>query len=472
MESAAVPATILVIEDIASERAALKEFLESEGYEVQAAADGESALALLQEQAFDLVLTDLELPGLGGMEILQFVIKHRPACPCIILTGYGTIPNSVAAMRLGAYDYLTKGVDPAEFRLVVARALEHQKLKRENLLLRKQLNKRYGLGKMVGSSEAITQVFDLIRKVADTGSTVLLLGESGTGKELIAHAIHYNSARADGPFIPVNCAAIPEELLESELFGHERGAFTHAVRTRIGRFEQANGGTVFLDEIAEMSPALQVKILRVLQDYSFERIGGLKTIRVDIRVIAATNQNLEELVRTGGFRGDLFYRLNVIPINIPPLRERGSDIPLLARHFLEDFCRRRKIPLKRLAPDALDLLQRYAWPGNVRELENLMERLVVLTEGEVLEAADLPEKLRRREGAPALAPELPLAGVNLTAAVQEFERDLILRALEASHWVKSRAAALLKLNRTTLLEKMKKQNISFAPVPSETADSE
>ena len=261
------------------------------------------------------------------MEVLKYLMQHQPDCPCIIITGYGTITNAVAAMRQGAYDYLTKPVDPTELRLVVARALEHRRLKWENLQLKKQLHRRYGFANMVGTSEAITRVFDLIRKVADTDSTVLILGESGTGKELIAHALHYNSSRRDGPLIPVNCAAIPEELLESELFGHERGAFTDAVRTRIGRFELANGGTIFLDEIAEMSPSLQVKILRVLQDHSFERIGGIKTIRVDIRVIAATNQDLEELVRQNKFREDLFYRLNVIPIQVPPLRERARTSP-------------------------------------------------------------------------------------------------------------------------------------------------
>jgi transcriptional regulator with GAF, ATPase, and Fis domain len=316
----------------------------------------------------------------------------------------------------------------------------------------------------VGTSEGITRVFDLIRKVADTDSNVLILGESGTGKELIAHAIHYNSPRREGPLIPVNCAAIPEELLESELFGHERGAFTHAVRTRIGRFELANGGSIFLDEISEMSPALQVKILRVLQDHSFERIGGIKTIRVDIRVIAATNRDLEELVRQNRFREDLYYRLNVIPIRVPPLRERVSDIPLLTQHFLQTFSRTKKKPLKRLSPAAMDLIRQHPWPGNVRELENLMERLVILTEGEVIEVSDLPEKFQQLARSPQVKTrEFPERGILFTDEVQAFERDLILRALHQSNWVKSRAAQLLHLNRTTLLEKMKKQNIPSSP---------
>ncbi len=455
---------ILAIDDDPAVRQGLKEILEAEGHQVATAADGEAGLALLQDQAFDLVLTDLALPGLGGMDVLAYLVQERPRCPCIIITGFGTITNAVAAMRQGAYDYLTKPADATELRLVVARALEHTRLKRENVQLRKQLHRRYGFANMVGDSEAITRVFDLIRKVADTDSTVLLLGESGTGKELITHAIHFNSSRRDGPLIPVNCAAIPEELLESELFGHERGAFTHAVQTRIGRFEQADGGTIFLDEISEMSPGLQVKILRVLQDRSFERIGGVKTIRVDIRIIAATNRDLEELVHRNKFREDLFYRLNVIPIRVPPLREREGDILLLARHFLQECCRKQKKPLKRLSPAALDLLEQYPWPGNVRELENLMERLIILTEGELIDTADLPEKIQRLNlPAAESAADFPPRGIHLTAATQAFERGLILQALERSGWVKSRAAALLNLNRTTLLEKMKKQNIPATP---------
>jgi DNA-binding NtrC family response regulator len=453
-------AAILVVDDDPALLLSLSEILTAEGYAVTAAADGERALLCLKEQAFDLVLSDLALPGLDGLELLKYLCRERPGCPCIIITGYGSITNAVSAMRQGAYDYFTKPVDPTELRLVVARALEHRRLKWENLHLKRQLQRRYGFASMVGNSEAITRIFDLIGKVADTDSTVLLLGESGTGKELIARAIHYNSTRRDGPLIPVNCAAIPEELLESELFGHERGAFTHAVRTRIGRFEQASGGTIFLDEISEMSPGLQVKILRVLQDHSFERIGGLKTIRVDIRVIAATNRDLEELVHQNRFREDLFYRLNVIPIRVPPLRDRVTDIPLLLRHFLEEFIRSKKKPLKRFSPAALDLLQQHPWPGNVRELENLVERLVILTEGELIDVADLPERFQRLSLPAQEDPgELPAHGIHFADAVHAFERNLILKALRQTNWVKSKAAQLLNLNRTTLLEKIKKQNI-------------
>ncbi len=457
-------AAILVVDDDPALLQSLTEILQAEGYEVTTAADGEAAVLFLKDQPFDLVLSDLALPGLDGLELLKYLGREQPGCPCIIITGYGTITNAVTAMRQGAYDYFTKPVDPTELRLVVARALEHHHLKWENLHLKQQLHRRYGFANMVGHSDAITRVFELIRKVADTDSNVLILGESGTGKELIAHAIHYNSPRREGPLIPVNCAAIPESLLESELFGHERGAFTHAVRTRIGRFEQANAGTIFLDEISEMSPGLQVKILRVLQDHSFERIGGLKTIRVDIRVIAATNRDLEDLVRRNKFREDLFYRLNVIPIRVPPLRDRVPDIPLLLQHFLQFFSRTKKKPPKRLSLAAQDLLSQYPWPGNIRELENLMERLVILTEGEVIEVSDLPERFHRLILPPQEAPEgYPERGIYFTDVVQAFERNLILKALRQTNWVKSQAAQLLHLNRTTLLEKMKKQNIPAAP---------
>jgi DNA-binding NtrC family response regulator len=461
----ATRSAILLVEDDPSQRESLAGILRQEGYEVEAVADGEIGLARLRESPFDLVLTDLILPGLSGMDLLSHLVRHWPETKCIILTGFATVKNSVAAMRLGAYDYLQKPVDRQELTLLVRRALEHRRLQQENLRLKKQLCRRFGFANIIGASEPMQQVFELVRKVADSDSTVLILGESGTGKELIARALHYNSSRRHGPLIPVNCAAIPEELLESELFGHERGAFTHAVRTRIGRFEQANGGTIFLDEIADMSPTLQVKILRVLQDRAFERIGGVKTIRVDIRVIAATNRDLEALVTAGQFREDLFYRLNVIPVKIPPLRQRTADIPLLAAHFLSEFCRRRKQPLKRLSPEALELLLRYPWPGNVRELENLMERLVILCEGDIIRPGDLPERFQPLPPVhlPEPPPDFPPEGISLTEAVQDFERRLILKALEKSRWVKSKAAQLLHLNRTTLIEKMKKQKIAAPP---------
>ena len=457
-------AGILVVEDDRAQREALKEILQAEGYDLETAPDGETGLQRLQEQGFGLVLTDMALPGMNGLDILKFLVHRQPHCLCIIITGYATVKNSVDAMRQGAYDYLPKPVDPQELRLVVHRALDHQHLQKENLDLKKQLFKRFGFANIIGASEQIHQLFELIRKVADTDSTVLLLGESGTGKELIARAIHYNSHRRQGPLVPVNCAAIPEELLESELFGHERGAFTHAIRTRIGRFEQASGGTIFLDEVADMSPSLQVKLLRVLQDRSFERIGGVKSIKVDIRVIAATNQNLESLVSQSKFREDLYYRLKVIPLRVPPLRERVGDIPLLAAHFFQQFSKKKNKAPKRLSPAAMALLNRYSWPGNVRELENLMERLVILTEGDVLEVEDLPSRFQETLslGVGGESIDFSPEGLNLPQALHELERRLILKALDQSNSVKSRAAQLLNLNRTTLIEKMKKQQI-FAP---------
>jgi DNA-binding NtrC family response regulator len=456
-----VQAAILVIDDAEAVREDLQELLRSEGYEVETSENGEIALQMLQERSYDLILTDLSMPKVDGMDVLKYLVKHHPETHCIIITGYGTIANAVAAMRLGAYDYLTKPVEAGELLMVVSRALEHRRLVKENIQLKKQLRKKYGFDNIIGSSESICQVFDIIRKVADTDSTVLVLGESGTGKELVARAIHYNSDRKEGPLIPVNCAAIPEELLESELFGHERGAFTHAVRTRIGRFEQASGGTIFLDEVGDMSPILQVKILRVLQEHQFERIGGIKTIKVDIRVIAATNQDLEVLVEQGRFREDLYYRLHVIPIKIPPLRERSGDIPILVNHFLQEFSRKKKKTVPRVSSEVNRIFARYPWPGNVRELENLMERLVILAEGDIIEPDDLPERLLAlaMEGG-KMTLDIPEGGLPLNDAVLEFERQLILKALDKTGWVKNQAAQLLHLNRTTLIEKIKKQKIT------------
>ncbi|MBM4288596.1 MAG: sigma-54-dependent Fis family transcriptional regulator [Deltaproteobacteria bacterium] len=456
-------ASILVVDDASAVRENLSELLTEEGYEVDISADGTAALQLLQERAYDLVLTDLSMPGVDGMGVLSYLVNHFPETGCIIITGYGTIQNAVNAMRLGAYDYLCKPVESQELLVVVARALEHQRLRQENILLKKQLRKKFGFDNIIGASEPMCQVFDIIRKVADTDSTVLILGESGTGKELVARAIHYNGYRRGNPLIPVNCGAIPEDLLESELFGHERGAFTHAIRTRIGRFEQAHGGTIFLDEIGDMSPNLQVKILRVLQDHQFERIGGNKTLKVNIRVIAATNRDLQELVQNGRFREDLFYRLNVIPIRIPPLRERRADIPILVDHFIQDFSKKKKKPTPRLTPAAMSRLESYAWPGNVRELENLMERMVILSESEVIDVKDLPERFQlTSQETLRFNLEIPAGGLPLQKIVSDFERQLIIKALDQAGWVKNQAAQLLHLNRTTLVEKIKKQKITRA----------
>ncbi|MFZ7113277.1 MAG: sigma-54-dependent transcriptional regulator [Desulfatiglandales bacterium] len=451
---------VLVVDDEAKIRDYFTEFLQGNNYEVETAENGEIALGMLEQNVYDVVLIDLNMPKVDGMAVLRYIVDHHHDTVGIILTGYATIRNAVEAMKTGAYDYLAKPVKMEEVLMVIKRALEFRDLRRENFALKKQLKKKYKFENFVGDSPQMDKVFRIIEKVADTDSTVLILGESGTGKELVAKAIHYHSMRRDKPLIPVNCGAIPEELLESELFGHEKGAFTNAIRTRIGRFELADGGTIFLDEVAEMSPHLQVKLLRVLQEQEFERVGGTKTIKCDIRILAATNKDLEKLIDEGSFREDLYYRLKVIPVEIPPLRQRPSDIPLLVHHFLEAMSTVKKKRIKSVDRDVLNALSRYDWPGNVRELENIIERMVILSEGDQLTMDDLPEKISKRQSALTESHAfIPDEGFSLSHAMVEYERRLILNALEKSDWVKNRAAKLLNMNRTTLVEKIKKQGI-------------
>lgn len=451
---------ILIIDDSEDVCAHLAEYLMAEGFEVETSTDGAGGISQLESRSFDLVLTDLKMPDVDGMEVLRYLKEHAPESICIILTGYGTIKNAVEAMKAGAFDYLTKPVKLDEILITIQRALEHRNLKRENINLRNQLKKKYQFENIIGDGERIQKIFETIEKVADTDSTILILGESGTGKELIAKAIHYNSYRREGPFVPVNCAAIPSELLESELFGHEKGAFTNAIRTRIGRFELANGGTLFLDEIGDMSPNLQSKLLRVLQERQFDRVGGVKTIKIDIRVIAATHQNLKKAVEEARFREDLYYRLNVIPIEVPPLRKRATDIPLLVHHFIDQFNRSKKRKIQGIEPEAMKRLVQYQWPGNVRELENVIERVVILTNADNISLEDLPEKLQSlQETSQTMSMGIPEEGISLDSAVSEFEKALILQALNKTGWVKNKAAQLLNLNRTTLIEKIKRQNL-------------
>ncbi len=451
---------ILLIDDSPDILTPLAEYLKNEGYDVEASDDGERGISMIERKFYDLILTDLMMPNVDGMEVLKYVTKHSRESICIILTGYGTIKNAVEAVKLGAFDYLTKPVKMDDILITLKRAIEFRDLKRENLNLRNQLKKKYKFENIIGDSEKMRQIFETIEKVADTDSTILILGESGTGKELIAKAIHYNSYRLEGPFVPVNCAAIPSELLESELFGHEKGAFTNAIRTRIGRFELANRGTIFLDEIGDMSPNLQGKLLRVLQERQFERVGGVKTVKTDIRVIAATHQDLRVTVQQGNFRQDLYYRLNVIPIQVPPLRERKSDIPLLIHHFLDYFNRSKKRRIQGIDDEALSRLLEYHWPGNVRELENIIERIVILTSNERISVQDLPEKIQSfPQDEQPVQFEIPEEGISLDDAINEFEKRLILQALNKTGWIKNKAAQLLNLNRTTLLEKIKRQNL-------------
>lgn len=449
--------SILVIDDEEVLRKALNRFLSDQGYEVKAFGDWEGALSLLKERTFDLLLVDLMLPHISGVEVIRRSREIQPGLVSIVMTGYGTIPSAVEAIRSGAYHYVTKPFELEDIGALIAKALDHSRLREENRVLRRQLKEKYGFENIVGRSDRMKEIFQLVEKIADTDSTVLVLGESGTGKELVARAVHFRSRRAERPFVAVNCAAIPEGLLESELFGHVKGAFTGAIATRLGKFEEADRGTIFLDEIGDMSPPLQVKVLRVLQERSFQPVGSSKTREVDVRVIAATNQDLTRLVAENRFREDLFYRLNVIPVTLPPLRERIDDIPPLASHFLKKYNLENQKEVAGFSEGALELMRHYSWPGNVRELENTVERLVVLKGSGPVQEEDLPPALRHDRK--AWIPEglsFPEEGISFRDLVDHFESELIRRAMEKSGGNKNRAAQLLKLNRTTLIEKMKR----------------
>jgi len=455
-------AKILLVEDDLDVRKSIKLQLEEEGHEVTETESGREALALAKSSAFDIVLTDVMLPDTNGIELVQRM-SHLPSCPVsVVMTGFGSVEMAVNAIKAGAFDFLSKPFSFDVLSATVASALRVKSLQDENTELKKTVKGQFSLGKFVSSSQVMKEVFWLIDCVADTDSTVLILGESGTGKELIAQTIHSNSTRHQGHLIPVNCGAIPEALLESELFGHERGAFTGAVASRIGRFELASGGTIFLDEIGDLSPPLQVKLLRVLQERTFERVGGTRTYKSDARVIAATNQDLESLVAAKKFREDLFYRLNVVPVLVPPLRQRVEDIPLLLQHFIDMFNDRRKAELTGVSDHAMALLCEYPWPGNVRELGNIVERIAILKRQGLVEPEDLPEKIRRlpADHLPTMPAAIPIGGLDLSRAVEEFENRLILEALERTNWVKSKAARLLQINRTTLIEKLKKKSLA------------
>ena len=453
-------AQILVIDDDPGVLELIVDILEQNQHEVTAASDGELGISKLENDEFDIVFTDYKMPGLSGMDILDYIVSKSLDTKCIILTGHGSIKGSVEAMKKGAYDYITKPISVSEILIIVEKALKLKSLEEENLRLKRELSGKYKDTNLIGTSNAINKIKDMIDKVADTDGTILITGASGTGKELIAKSIHYQSSRSNKPMVVINCGAIPEELLESELFGHEKGAFTGAYKTRIGRFEMANGGSIFLDEIGEMSPMLQVKLLRVLQEKKFERVGGTRTIHVDLRIIAATNKNLTEAINNGTFREDLYYRLNVIPIKVPPLKQRIGDIPLMIEFFLNKFQSGKK-HISGIAPDAMEAMLAFSWPGNVRELKNVIHRLTILCENSVVTLNDLPENIREISGAAPRA-DMKIAlnrDLNLRDAVMDYEKQLILEALEKSNWVKSKAAKLLNIKRTTLVEKIKKQNI-------------
>ena len=454
---------ILIAEDNDLNRENLTEMLSKNGYEVKAVSDGREAMSAFSCDKYNLVITDMKMPHVDGLQLLEFIKKINPENIVIMITGYATVNSAVEAMKLGAFDYITKPLKNDFVMLAVERALSHAKLKEENIALRDHLEKKYDFGKLTAYSDSMKEIIVKIKKVASSDSTVAIYGESGTGKELVARALHFNSDRKACPLVMVNCGAIPEELLESELFGHEKGAFTGAIRSRMGRFELANEGTIFLDEIGDMSSSLQVKVLRVIQERQFERIGGMKTIDVDVRIITATNHDLEKAVAEKRFREDLFYRINVIPINLPPLRERKADIPILANHFLRTFNKSKKKSIEGLSPEAMNGLTKYHWPGNVRELQNLTEMLVVMKEYGKIELNDLPDKIRLNSGGTERTIsgiELPDDGLGLNETIGQFEKDLLQKALQKSGGVKNRAAKLLSLNRTTFVEKLKRYKIS------------
>jgi DNA-binding NtrC family response regulator len=451
---------ILIVDDDEGVRQVLGQSLQETGYAVTSVDSGERAVAAVRESPFDLVILDMVLPRVDGLEVLREITAVRPEIPVVMITGYASVETAIKAMKMGAVDYVVKPFRMEEVDLVIGKALERSHLRRENVYLRRQLESTYGVHNIIGQSGEMRRIFSLIEQVASTRSTVLITGASGTGKELIAKALHFNGERRNQPFVSVNCGGIPDTLLEDELFGHIKGAFTDAVADRPGRFEAADTGTLFLDEIGNMSMSLQIKLLRVLQEREFLPLGGTKRVSVDVRIIAATNIDLKKMMDEGRFREDLYYRLNVIHIQLPSLRERREDISLLIHHFLNKYCQEMNVPVKRFTPEALKALVEFSWPGNVRQLENVIERAVALSFGkEDLGREDLPREVLD-EG----TVELPLLqvggdGFSLDEVLATYEQRMLYQALEHAGWVKTRAAELLKIKRTTLIEKMKRLGI-------------
>ncbi|MBX3204654.1 MAG: sigma-54-dependent Fis family transcriptional regulator [Labilithrix sp.] len=459
---------VLIVDDEPNLRKILAAQLSRDGYDVLLAEDGEQGLALLREHHIDLVVTDLKMPKVDGMTLLREAHAEQPELPIVMITAHGTVDTAVEALKLGAFDYLTKPFDKDEVRQIVAKALKTRELAGEEATteIKGAEGARFGI---IGQSAGLTELYAVLERVADSPTTVLITGESGTGKELVARALHDHSSRRGKPFIKVNCAAIPKELIESELFGYERGAFTGAVTSKPGRFELANGGTLFLDEIGEIPVEMQVKLLRALQESEFERVGGIKTMRVDVRLVAATNRDLKKLIAQGAFREDLFYRLNVVSIRLPALRERATDTPLLVEHFLKKFNERLKKNVTGVEPEALDLLSAYGWPGNIRELENVMERSVLFCDASKLRVEDLPAELRGPGAistgsiAPSPDPSVDLQSLSpdgglkehVKVAMSRLERDLVSRALKQTNNNVTHAARLLKISRKGLQLKMK-----------------
>jgi len=453
---------LLIVDDDAGHLATLQTIARSWGYRVSVAEDGMTAVEMAKGQPFDLILMDVRMAALDGIEALRQIKTYNPAIPVLIMTAYSSVASAVEALKAGAYDYLTKPLDFETLRLTVERAMEHTHLKDENRQLKEKLQREFDLQNIIGTSPSMKALMDMVAMVAPSEATVLITGESGTGKELIARSIHYNSGRRTAPFVIVNCAALAETLLESELFGHERGAFTGADKRREGRFRQADGGTLFLDEIGETSPGMQAKLLRVLQEREIQRVGGDETLTVDVRILAATNRDLENEVQQGKFREDLFYRLNVVTVEIPPLKARHEDIPLLAQHFLKRFAARNRKTVKGFTPQAMDLLLKHDWPGNVRELENAVERAVILLSGDYITDRELPlsitQNVTRNSTEPIAVKDaggLPTGAQSLA----DVEKDVILATLSETGGNKSETARRLGINRKTLHLKLKRYGL-------------
>ncbi|MBI2502839.1 MAG: sigma-54-dependent Fis family transcriptional regulator [Candidatus Latescibacteria bacterium] len=447
---------ILIADDDASHRAMLRATLAAEGYTTAEAGDGEEAVRQVEAQAFDLVLLDLRMPRLDGVEALRRIKSINPSLPVLIMTAYAAVDTAVQTLKIGAYDYLTKPLDTDELLLSISRTLEHFHLKAENQALRERLGEQGGFGRLIGQSKPMRALFETMALVAPTDATVLITGASGTGKGLVAQALHHASPRREHPLVTVNCAAIPAGLLESELFGHERGAFTGAVQRHLGKFEQAGQGTLFLDEICDMPAALQAKLLLVLQERQIERLGGERSIPVDVRIIAATNQDLDEAVRRGNFREDLYFRLSVVPLQLPSLQERREDVPLLADHFLRLYAEKHQRPLRGFAPRAMSLLVHYDWPGNVRELEHAVERAVILCPAEYLDVDCLPRPVQNCWPAPSQRGE---SGVQAGHSLGEVERELILKTLEKTGGNRTEAARILGISRQTLQTRLREYGL-------------
>ena len=444
--------TILIVDDEASTREGLAKALKLSGYEILLAKDGYEALEILQKKNADLMLTDLRMGGMGGLQLIEETKKINPLLKIIVFTAYGTIETAVEAMKRGAYDFISKPINLDALEIVLNRTLETQRIENENTLLKQQLNKKIGFESIVGESQKMKDIFELIRQVAPTKASVLVQGESGTGKELIAQALHQLSPSKNKPFIALHCAALSENLLESELFGHEKGAFTGAFERHIGRFEKADGGTLFLDEISEISPKIQVKLLRVLQEKTFERVGGNQTIKVDVRVISATNTDLKKKVDEGLFREDLFYRLHVVYIQIPPLRERKDDIPLLVQHFLKEASQDNQKKVDSISPKAIEILMEYDWPGNIRELKNCIQSMVVLSKKNELGISDIPLAVRNHK---KNTPSYLSSGIPMKQA----EKNIIIQTLNSTRFNKTKAAKILGISRRTLHRKINEYSL-------------